>query len=83
MPPNEREYKAVAQERDGNGLFTRAILDAFGGGADRNGDDVVQVEELLGFVDEKVRERSGGKQQPTIPRIEGGRNFPLFRVEKK
>ncbi len=68
--------------RERNGLFTRALLDGFGGGADTNDDGLITVMELLPWVHQRVRETSDGKQEPTLPSIEHGENFPLFRVGK-
>jgi hypothetical protein len=74
--------QALAREQEGNGIFTRAVLDALEGAADSNGDGLVQVEELRSFVEEQVHERTGGRQRPTMPKVEGGENFPLARVKE-
>ncbi len=74
--------QGLARERDGHGLFTAALLAGLRGAADRDGDGVIQVDELLPFISDKVHELSNGTQRPTIPRIEGGQGFPLFRVDR-
>lgn len=70
-----------AQEREGNGLFTRALLEGLDGAADSDRDGFVGIDELKVYATTAVHERSGGRQRPTAPRIEGGENFPLTRVK--
>lgn len=69
-----------AMEQQGNGLFTRAILDGFASSADTDGDGLVTIEELKDFAKTQVQERSGGRQVPTFPLVEGGENFPIVKV---
>ncbi|MFN0008725.1 MAG: PDZ domain-containing protein [Planctomycetota bacterium] len=71
--------QGFAQETTGNGLFTRCLLEGLDGAADANGDGRVGIEELRIFATAAVHERSGGRQRPTAPRIEGGEDFPLVR----
>ncbi len=75
---------AFAREQEGNGIFTRAILDGLAGAADEGGygdrDGYVGVSELMQFARLAVFEKSAGRQVPTFPKIEGGENFPLARV---
>jgi len=70
-----------AQETQGNGLFTRALLEGLDGAADTDGDGLVGIDELKTYATTVVHERSEGRQRPTAPRIEGGENFPLARVK--
>lgn len=70
----------LAQEVDGNGLFTAAVLAGLDGAADRDDNGFVDVAELATFVQSQVHERSGGRQRPTVPRVEGGEGFPLTMV---
>jgi WD40 repeat protein len=74
-----------AREQQGNGLFTRAFLDALGGAADLaphgDGDGFVDVEEVLRFTQREVQDRSSGRQTPTVPDVRGGENFRLSRVK--
>jgi hypothetical protein len=71
-----------AIEMGENGLFTRALIDGLDGAADLEGDSdgLVDIEELKEYASRNVHERSGGRQHPTVPRIEGGENFSLARV---
>jgi len=69
-----------AQEMKGNGLFTKALLEGLDGAADINGDGLVGIDELKSYTTTAVHERSGGRQRPTAPRVEGGENFPLVRA---
>ncbi len=75
---------AFAREQEGNGIFTRAILDGLAGAADVGSfgdkDGYVGVSELMQFARYAVLEKSAGRQVPTFPRIEGGENFPLARA---
>ncbi len=75
---------AFAREQEGNGIFTRAILDGLAGAADEGSfgdkDGYVGVSELMQFARYAVLEKSAGRQVPTFPRIEGGENFPLARA---
>jgi len=69
-----------AQEMEGNGLFTRALLEGLDGAADADGDGLVGIDELKIYATTAVHERSAGRQRPTAPRIEGGEDFPLARA---
>lgn len=71
-----------AREQEGNGIFTQAILDGITGGADQNKDTLVEILELMQFTEVEVFRRSGGKQKPTFPRVEGGENFAISKVLK-
>ncbi|MFI5833151.1 caspase family protein [Micromonospora sp. NPDC051300] len=53
-------------ERDGQGVFTRAVVDGLRSGrADRNGDGIVDTDELYEYVADRVREVSS-RQRPTL-----------------
>jgi WD40 repeat protein len=73
-----------AQEHDGNGLFTAAILEALDGLGDRapygDGDGYVSIDEVTDYTRDVVEKRSGGRQTPTQPKVEGGKDFPLARI---
>jgi hypothetical protein len=73
-----------AREQEGNGIFTRALLDGLEGAADQGGfgdkDGWVGASELMQYARYAVLEKSAGRQVPTFPRVEGGENFPLARV---
>jgi WD40 repeat protein len=73
-----------ARETEGNGVFTRALLEGLNGAADAtehggNGNRVVDVEELINFARTTVAQAEGG-QRVTTPRVEGGTPFPLAKV---
>ena len=52
-----------------NGLFTAAVIRALSaGGADKDADGVVTVEELRKYVSHAVSDMSGGAQNPTVDR---------------
>jgi uncharacterized caspase-like protein len=71
--------RGFAQEMQGNGLFTRCLIEGLDGAADGNADGYVGIEELKTWATAAVHERSGGRQRPTAPRIQGGEDFPLVR----
>ncbi len=58
-----------------NGAFTEIVLEALGRAADANNDGMVNVEELVGHVVEKVGALTGGKQTPQVEMRFSG---PLF-----
>lgn len=71
----------LARERDGNGLFTRALIDGLDGAADDGGDGngLVDVVELMSYASKRVMDDSDNRQRPTTPRVEGGDPFGLAR----
>jgi len=72
----------LAREQEGNGLFTRALLDGLDGAADVDADGAVDVEELMGYASRRVMQASANRQRPTTPRIEGGTPFVLARCPR-
>jgi uncharacterized caspase-like protein len=74
--------RGAARERQGNGVFTRALLDGLRGKADTVYDPgTIDVRELVRYVEDAVREMTNGAQRPTVPRGQGGVAFPLSWVE--
>lgn len=76
----------LSYERDdlANGLFTEAVLRAFGDPkADRNEDGVLDTQELRGFVTPLVAELSQGLQNPVVDRdnLVARHTFPALRAE--
>jgi uncharacterized caspase-like protein len=69
-----------AREQQGNGIFTRALLEGLGGAADVDRDGFVRIEELKEFAARTVLDLSGGLQKPTFPLVDVGENFALARV---
>ena len=61
----------------GHGAFSYALIEGLEGEADRSGDSVLTVFELLGYVSERVREITDGRQHPSAPRLESFVDFPL------
>src|SRR5262249_44031368 len=74
----------------GNGLFTKALLEAFSGKADNNGDGLVDLEEIEAYVSVRVPELIGQyssgrptEQKPTSVRPGSIRGtLPLVQCRK-
>lgn len=49
-----------------SGIFTRALIRGLGGGADLNGDSIVQAQELGVFVKNEVVAKTGNLQKPSF-----------------
>ena len=58
-------------ERDGEGVFTRSLLDALDGEADANGDGYVTATEIGAYVAPRVTNETGARQSPQSGRLEG------------
>jgi uncharacterized caspase-like protein len=57
----------------GHGAFTQALLEALGSPADTNRDELVSVDELMGYLAQRVPALTGGMQTPGIEaRYAGG-----------
>lgn len=73
-----------AQEQDGNGVFTRALLDGLKGDADGkpfgNQNGLVEIEELKTIVRFGVLEMTEGRQKATVPKVIAGEDFPIGRA---
>ena len=59
--------------------FVQAFTEAVGGRADHDQNGVVNLQELSRYLNQRVRELSGGKQVPVIERPRGLRSFPLAK----
>jgi len=70
----------AAQEADGNGLFTAAMLKGLRGEAAENGE--VRIIKLLDFIRDEVQATSGGNQKVQL-RQGGGDDFLLARPSTK
>ena len=56
-----------------NGAFTEALLEALSHRGDTNGNSVISIEELTGYVAAQVRAMTGGQQTPKVEnRLDGG-----------
>ena len=67
-----------AQERAGQGLFTRFFLKALEGAADINKDNVVTGTELGAYLRPNVSDASNQAQTPLFGRLEGEGEFLFF-----
>jgi tetratricopeptide (TPR) repeat protein len=61
--PKELSYEGP-QFGGGHGAFSYALLKALSGDADKNKDQVVNVNEIIEYVRDKVAESTGDKQHP-------------------
>jgi hypothetical protein len=66
-------------EKDGHGLFTRALLEALGGEGGKDSNGVVYLHHVERYVVDRVKELSKGEQHPTAGRPSTLRSFPLAR----
>ena len=65
----DRESSFESPDLDGgHGVFTYYVVEGMGGAADTNGDGVVSADELAEYVHTQVREKTGGRQNPTSDR---------------
>jgi len=71
-----------AQEKEGHGLFTRYFLQALGGEADINKDNVVTGTELGAYLRPTVSNASQQAQTPLFGRLEGEGEVLFFVGEK-
>jgi uncharacterized caspase-like protein/tetratricopeptide (TPR) repeat protein len=58
------EFSREGQRWDGHGVFTKHLIDALAGGADRNGNGLIAADELFDFVSARVSEDTSNKQHP-------------------
>lgn len=72
------QHEEPAIEREGWGLFTRALHDGLVGAADRDGDAVIAFDELSSYTQRQVIERSEGRQHPQSKTLEGSGNALLL-----
>ena len=74
----DRETSYESPDFDGgHGVFTYYVVEGMSGVADTNGDGVVTADELAEYVHTQVREKTGGKQNPTSDRGSFDPNLPL------
>ena len=69
----------VSMEHDdwGHGAFTKAFSEGLHGKADYNGDGVIYLHEVDGYITDRVKELTGGRQHPSTTRPNTIRSFPL------
>jgi hypothetical protein len=70
---------SAARSQSGTSPFVQAFTEAVGGRADHDQNGVVNLQELSRYMNQRVRELSGGKQVPVIERPRGVRSFPLAK----
>jgi hypothetical protein len=68
-----------ASEENGQGFFTKALVEGLSGKADYDGDGVVELDDLKSYVTKRVRALSGGDQEPTLSIPSTVRSFALSR----
>lgn len=65
----------------GNGAFTKALVEAFGGGARQAGDEGLSTQELEMYLYRQVRKTTGFKQTPIFINPGGMEHFNIFTYE--
>jgi hypothetical protein len=68
-----------ATEEQGQGYFTKAVVEGMSGKAGRDRLGLVTLTKLMDYVEEQVEVLSGGEQYATVSRPSTVRNFPLAR----
>jgi len=63
-----------------HGFFTLGVVEGLTGKADFNQDKYVYVHEIDFYANQRVRQLSGGRQNPTTGRPPHIRSFPLASV---
>lgn len=69
----------VSMEHDdwGHGAFTKAFSEGLHGKADYNDDGVIYLHEVDGYITDRVKELTNGRQHPSTTRPNTIRSFPL------
>jgi WD40 repeat protein len=70
---------SAARAQGSTSPFAQAFVEGVGGRADHDQNGVVNLQELSRYLNQRVRELSGGKQVPVIERPRGVRSFPLAK----
>jgi WD40 repeat protein len=74
-----REY-AIESNLTKAGFFTLGLVEGLSGHGDIDGDGLIYLHELNMYATARVRQLSGGEQNPTLGRPAGIRPFPLAKV---
>lgn len=61
----------------GHGVFTYYLLEGMKGAADANNDYLVTVNELMGYVEEQVKRKTRGAQNPTRSQTTYDKELPM------
>ena len=65
-----------------HGVFTYYLLDGLKGAADVNNDYVVTVNEMMGYVEEQVKRKTRGAQNPTRSQTTYDKELPMAVINK-
>ncbi len=76
-----REY-AIESKLTKAGFFTLGIVEGMAGHGDVDGDGVIYIHELDMYATARVRQLSGGKQNPTLGRPPAVKPFIIARPDK-
>ena len=63
--PSEQSFEDV-KWNGGHGVFTYALLDGLGGGADRDGDGAIRASEVIDYIARIVPEQTKALQHPRV-----------------
>ncbi|MEX1140595.1 MAG: caspase family protein [Bacteroidota bacterium] len=66
----------------GHGVFTYYLLEGLKGAADTNNDLLVTVNELMGYVEEQVKRKTRGAQNPTRSQTTYDKELPMSVLNK-
>ena len=66
----------------GHGVFTYYLLDGLKGTADTNNDYIVTVNEMMGYVEEQVKRKTRGAQNPTRSQTTYDKELPMSVINK-
>lgn len=61
----------------GHGVFTYYLLEGLKGSADLNNDHLVTINELMGYVEEQVKRKTRGAQNPTRSQTTYDKELPM------
>ncbi|MBI2619343.1 MAG: caspase family protein [Ignavibacteriales bacterium] len=66
----------------GHGAFTYYLLEGLKGAADLNNDHLVTINELMGYVEEQVKRKTRGAQNPTRSQTTYDKELPMSVLNK-
>lgn len=66
----------------GHGVFTYYLLEGLKGAADLNNDYLVTINELMGYVEEQVKRKTRGAQNPTRSQTTYDKELPMAVLNK-
>jgi WD40 repeat protein len=72
---------SVARGQGGTSPFAQAFVEGVGGHADHDADGIIHLQELSKYINQRVRELTGGKQSSVIERPPGVRSFPITKPD--